>query len=77
MEYINACIFGLPRPKRLGNNTSKFNRLGIEYIHRVEIHGSVYYKVRIKRQDKSKIKYFKNLKSALIYRDMLRINRYM
>lgn len=75
--YINAKIFGLPKPLRDGVNTSPTKkRVDMEYIHKCNMHNIIYYRVLIKRQDKYKTKYFKSLKEAKLFRDMLKENRY-
>lgn len=77
MNYINEKIYGVPKPLKKGARTSKAKKKGTEYIHKVTINGSTYYKVHVKRQGMSKIKYFKNRKSAKLFVDMLRINKYL
>lgn len=79
-QYIDSKIFGLPKPLRKGGNTSpNKKRIGKEYIHTVFAGDGTYkyYKVHIKRQNKSKIKYFKKLKDAKIFVEMLRQNNYL
>jgi hypothetical protein len=76
LNYINTRVFGLPKLKRLGsNNRVKYNLPA--YIHKVTIKGNKYFKVHLKRQDKSKIKYFKSRLDAEIFVDMLRLNNYL
>ena len=80
MSYINNKIFGLPKPLRKGHNTSSTSkRTGKAYVHKVFIGGvkSPYYKCHIKRQNKSKIKYFKTMKEAKLFVLMLRENKYL
>jgi hypothetical protein len=77
MNYINEKIYGLPKPLHNGVNTSATKkRIGKEYVFKVCITGIEYYKVHIKRQNKSKIKYFKKLKDAKIFVEFLRKNKY-
>lgn len=77
MKYINAKVYGLPSPKSIGHKTSNNKGERTKYVYKVEINGYTYYKVHMKRQDLSKIKYFKKLKTAQIFVEMLRINRYL
>lgn len=77
MKYIKGKIYGLPKPYKIGYNTSHKKRINKEYVHKVEIYGFVYYKVHLKRSNVSKIKYFKKLKDAKLFVDMLRLNRYL
>jgi hypothetical protein len=78
MKYINEKIYGLPRPLKIGHNTStNKERKDKEYIHKVEIRGYTYYKVHIKRQDTSRIKYFKTMKDSKLFVLMLRENKYL
>lgn len=77
-KYINDKIFGTLKPLRNGHNTSSSSkRVGMEYIHKVTISEYKYYKVHVKRQGKSKIKYFKQLKTAKLFVLMLRENKYL
>lgn len=76
-QYINDKIYGLPKLLKKGCNTSpNKNRIDSEYVHKVEINKYFYYKVHIKRQDVSKIKYFTKLKQAKLFVAMLRSNKY-
>ena len=77
MEYINDKIYGVPKPLKKGARTSLKKKKGSEYIHKVMINGSTYWKVHVKRQGTSKIKYFKERKSAVMFVEMLRINKYL
>jgi len=77
-NYIDDRIFGIPKPLNKGHNTSpNKSRIGMEYIHKVKIKNNVYFKVQIKRQNVSKIKYFKQLKEAKLFVMMLRENKYL
>lgn len=81
-NYIEGKIFGLPKPMRMGHNTSATSsRIDKEYIHRVVIKDCIYYKVHIARNHNkiytSKIKYFKAFKEAKLFVDMLRVNKYL
>lgn len=76
-EYIEAKIYGLPKPLSKGHNTSPTKKGGKEYVHKVKVRGYDYFKVHIKRQDVSKIKYFKLKKDAEMFVDMLRENKYL
>jgi len=78
MRYIAGKIFGVPKPSRLGWNTSpSSDRRDKEYIHKVTMRGFTYYKCHIKRKNVSKIKYFKQFKEAKLFVDMLRVNKYL
>jgi hypothetical protein len=79
-NYIDSKIYGVPAPLKKGNNTSPTKkRVGMEYIHKVYTGDGTYkyYKVHIKRQNKSKIKYFKKLKDAKMFVAFLRENKYL
>jgi len=76
-DYIEGMIYGLPKPLSKGHNTSPTKKGGKEYVHKVNIQGRQYFKVHIKRQDTSKIKYFKLKKDAEMFVDMLKENRYL
>jgi hypothetical protein len=76
MSYINKRVFGLPKPLRTGDNTRVKHKLPA-YVHKVKINGIKYFKVHLKRQDKSKIKYFKTLRQAEIFVELLRLNPYL
>lgn len=76
-EYITDKIYGLPKPLSKGHNTSPTKDGGKEYLHKVSIKGYAYFKVHIKRQNVSKIKYFKKRKDAVVFIDMLKENRYL
>jgi hypothetical protein len=77
-KYIKGMVYGLPKPSRMGWNTSpKSFRKDKEYIHKVEMKGYTYFKVHLKRQDVSKIKYFKKFKEAKLFVDLLRENKYL
>lgn len=76
MSYINEVIYGVPKPLRKGHNTSPTSkRVGKEYVHKVTIYGCTYYKVHVKRQGVSKIKYFKKLRQAKLFVSIMRENR--
>ncbi len=79
-QYINEMIYGLPRPLKKGANTSPTSkRVDKEYIHRHfdKNTGYVRFRVLVKRQNVYKCKYFKTFKEAKMFRDMLRINKYL
>lgn len=77
-NYINTKIYGLPVPTKVGHNTSPDKlRKDLEYIHKVTIYGNDYFKVHLKRQGISKIKYFSKLKEAKMFVDFLRENKYL
>jgi len=76
-EYINAKVYGLPKPLRDGKCTSPFKAIDTEYIYPVMIKGLLYFKVQLHRGGKHKTKYFKSFKTAVIFRDMLKLNRYL
>ncbi len=75
----NKRIFGLPKAKRNGNNTSPTKTNGAAYLHKVVINGCKYYKIHIARQSGkfSKIKYFKRRKDAVLFLEMLNLNPYL
>lgn len=77
--YINEKVYGLPKPLKKGHNSSpNSDRIDKEYIHRWEdSRGYVLYRVMLKRQGVYKTKYFKTFKEAKLFRDMLRINKYL
>lgn len=78
MSYIKEKIYGLPRPLKVWCNTSpNKERKDKEYLHKVFIRGFTYYKVHIKRQNVSKIKYFKTMKTAKMFVLFLRENKYL
>lgn len=77
--YLPQKVFGLPKALKKGSNTSptkpryhlypvKINKNGYSYN---------YYKVHLKRQDKSKIKYFKTKLEAQLFLDSLKLNPYL
>jgi hypothetical protein len=76
-DYINKKVFGLPKPLRDGKCTSPLKPEGTEYIYPVMINNQLRFKVQLHRGGKSKIKYFKDFKTAVLFRDMLRLNRYL
>ncbi|MFZ4411459.1 MAG: hypothetical protein ACOYOV_00150 [Bacteroidales bacterium] len=77
-NYIEGKVFGLPKPLRKGWNTSPTaKKEGSEYVHKVTIRGFKYFKVHLGRQGKSKIKYFKKLKDAKMFVELLRQNKYL
>jgi hypothetical protein len=77
-NYIDGTIYGVPKPLRKGHNTSPTKKkVGTEYVHKVVMSGIKYFKVHIKRQNKSKIKYFKKLKDAKMFVAFLRENKYI
>lgn len=78
MNYIDEKVHGLPKPLRKGHNTSPTSkRKDKEYIHKVTIGNITYYKFHMERQGKSKIKYFKKLKNAKLFAEMVRANKYL
>jgi hypothetical protein len=76
MSYINKKVFGLPKPLRKGGNTRIKHALPA-YIHKIKMNGSRYFKVHLKRQGKSKIKYFKTLGEAEMFVELLRLHPYL
>lgn len=78
MNYIEGKVYGLPKPKRKGYNT-RYKHTRKEYIHKVTINGSTYFKVHLARNSgtQSKIKYFKTEKEAELFVEMLRLNKYL
>ncbi len=77
MNYLNKKLWGLPKPKKVRSaKPIKRKEKLPPYIHKVTIAGFIYFKVHIKRQDKSKIKYFKTLDQASMFIDLLRLNPY-
>ena len=77
LNYIDGKIFGVPKPLRNGFNTRFKNKNHYPHVYFVNIRGYERWKVQIKRQNKSKIKYFKTLKEAKLFVDMLRNNKYI
>lgn len=75
MNYLDKVV-GLPKPSRRGYNTRVKHNYK-PYIHRVKISGLTYYKVHIKRQNKSKIKYFKFKYEAEMFLKLLQLNPYL
>ena len=75
--YVDGKIFGLPKPLKAGGNTRFKNKNHYPHVHNVIIGGNNYWKVHIKRQNKSKIKYFKTIKEAKLFVEMLRNNKYL
>lgn len=80
LDYINKKVYGLPKPKRKGNNTGSKRRRK-EYVHEVTIGGNRYFKVHLARTGKSgkisKIKYFKTFDEACAFVELLKINPYI
>jgi hypothetical protein len=78
VDYFNKKIVGLPKPKRLANNTGSKHRRK-EYVHRACINGYEYYKVHVSRNSgkQCKIKYFKTFKEACTFVELLRLNPYL
>ena len=77
MNYINEKIMGLPKPLRKGHRTGYKCKRHYEYVHKVCIKGYDYFKVHVKRQGKSKIKYFKTLEEAKFFVDVIRESRFL
>lgn len=77
MSYINEKVYGLPKPLAKGHNTSPSKKERAAYVHKVTIRNRVYYKVHLKRQNISKIKYFKKKETAEIFVSMLKENKYL
>lgn len=79
--YILAKIYGLPKARKVIHKRYKNTKPGREYIHKVNISNIDYYKVQVARNHDSKyiskIKYFRKLKEAKLFVDMLRENRYL
>lgn len=63
-------VWGLPRLKRVGNNTRKGTPR--KHVYRVVIHGIKYFKVQFHRNDESIIKYFKLKRDAKAYVNILK-----
>jgi hypothetical protein len=78
MNYINKKIFGLPKPKHGVKSHKRKNSLP-PYVHHVVIGNNPYFKVHIARNSgaQSKIKYFKTLKVAEIFVELLKLNPYL
>lgn len=72
--YLPMKVFGLPKSKHKGWNTSKKPKY---HMYVVKIAGYTYYKIHLKRQDKSKIKYFKSKLQAQLFLESLKINPYL
>jgi hypothetical protein len=75
--YIKSKVYGLPKPLRRGWKTSSTKTEETKYIYLVKIKGFRYYKVHLKRQGLSKIKYFKTMNQALVFVEFLRLNPYL
>lgn len=76
MDYINGKVFGLPKPLHEGRNTRCKHKLP-PYVHKITIGEYTRFKVHLKRQGVSKIKYFKTLGEAVMFVDLLRLNPYL
>jgi len=77
MNYINEKIYGLPKPKKIRASEPIKRKLSLPpYIHKVEVNGFKYFKVHLKRQGKSKIKYFKTLTESVMFIELLKLNTY-
>lgn len=78
MNYLPKKVYCLPNGSRDGRRTSRRRKY---HIYKVSIsqpgYNYTYYKVHLKRQDKSKIKYFKSRLEAQLFLDSLQINRYL
>lgn len=74
--YIHEKIYGLPKPSKPGYATSPSGK-SKSYVYKVNIGKYRYYKVHLKRGNKSKIYYFKNKPQAELFVEMLHVNRYL
>lgn len=63
-------VWGLPRLKRVGNNTRKGTPR--KHVYSVVIYGIKYFKVQFHRNDESVIKYFKLKRDAKAYVNRLK-----
>lgn len=77
MAYITGKIYGLPKPLKTRTKESRKKEAGTQHVYSVVIGVTKYYKVHFKRQDISKIKYFRKKTDALMFREMLRLNKYL
>lgn len=73
--YLPQKVYGVPKATKQGHNTSSIKPR--YHLYRVKITGYTYYKVHLKRQDKSKIKYFKTKIEAQVFIDSLMLNPYL
>lgn len=77
MNYINEKIYGLPKLKQIRSSIPiKRKRDLPPYIHKIKNNGKKNFKVHLKRQGKSKIKYFKTLDEAITFVELLKLNPY-
>lgn len=74
--YINEKVFGLPSPSKPGFR-NRYKKKYSPYVHKVSINNYIYFKVHLKRGDKSKIKYFKTMREANIFVELLNLNPYL
>ena len=74
--YINKKVYGLPKPLKIGVR-NRYKKTYSAYVHKVTISNYIYFKVHLKRSDKSKIKYFKTMKEANIFVELLTLNPYL
>lgn len=76
--YLPRKVYGLPKATKAGSKTSKKPRY---HLYTVTIakegYSYTYYKVHLKRQDKSRIKYFKSKIQAQLFIDSLMLNPYL
>jgi hypothetical protein len=71
-------IYGLPKANRITGPYKRKSSLP-QHVHHVVINNLAYYKVHLARNSgaQSKIKYFKTLKAAIIFVDLLKLNPYL
>ena len=71
-------IYGLPKANRIMSPYKRKSSLP-PHIHHVVMRDNQYFKVHIARNSgaQSKIKYFKTLKAAMIFVDLLKLNPYL
>lgn len=74
--YLPRKVYGLPKAKREGFVTSPTGKTKT-HLYRVKIGDNTYFKVHLKRQNKSKIKYFKTRLEAQLFVDSLRLQPYL
>jgi len=76
--YLPRKVFGLPKATKPGHKTSSKAKYHM-YVVTIKKDGYSYkyYKVHVKRQNKSKIKYFTTKIEAQLFLDSLRINPYL
>jgi hypothetical protein len=77
--YLPRKVFGLPKATRQGHNTSPTRPKYHLYVVTIKRNGysHKYYKVHLKRQNKSKIKYFTTKIEAQLFLESLKLNPYL